>query len=122
MTAGGWCYSHNGASQITAETFGTGTSPCSGGTYSYVYDGAGRLSSFTPGTGKTAISISHDHDGNRLSYTDPSSGVASTYTYRADNSIATQTASGTTKTFTYTGYGKLSSDGTHATATTPSGG
>jgi RHS repeat-associated protein len=111
--AGGWCYTDNGAFQIASEAFAVGTSPCTGNKYSYGYDGAGRLNSFTPGTSATAISITHDHDGNRLTYTDPASGTASTFTYRADDSIATQAAGGTTKTYSYDGYGQLSSDGTH---------
>ncbi|MGH7686016.1 MAG: RHS repeat-associated core domain-containing protein, partial [Candidatus Dormibacteria bacterium] len=118
---GGWCYGYNAAFQITAMTFGTGSTPCSSSntTYSYGYDNAGRLSSFTPGSGAAAIGIAHDPTGNRLSYTDPASGSASVYCYRADDSIAQQlpgagsncTSPPTgTSTYSYTsGFDQLSS-------------
>ncbi|MGH7687479.1 MAG: LamG-like jellyroll fold domain-containing protein [Candidatus Dormibacteria bacterium] len=125
---GGWCYGYNGAFQVTSSTFGTGSSPCtsSNTTYAYGYDSAGRVNSFTPGTGASAISVAHDPDGNRQTYTDPASGLSSVYCYRADDSIAQQLpGAGSscvspptgTATYTYTsGFDQVSSLTTSSSA------
>jgi RHS repeat-associated protein len=76
-------------------------------TFSYRYQQDGRLSSFTNGSA-AAQNVTWDHDGNRLTY-----GPA-TYTYNADDSIATSRANATlttaTHNYSYDTYGRLTGD------------
>jgi RHS repeat-associated protein len=109
-TLASWSYSYDGAYRITNQGF-TGVAGSGGslvtGTSQYGYDAANRLSSFTQGT-NPARTISWDHNSNRLSY-----GTQS-FTYNADNSIATSSDSaipGSTRTYAYMPFGGLSSDG-----------
>jgi len=116
-----WSYLYDADYRITQQKFsGTGAS---GGTpqqstFCYHYDGASRIDGFqmlSPGSSCGAVTptISHDHDGNRLTYTDPNTGTLTTYTYNADDSIATAQQAGalTPSLFTYTPAGGLLSDG-----------
>ena len=120
-----WCYAFNGDYQQTQQTFNQSATACSGGTaYNFGYDAASRLNSFQIGT-SAAVSIPHDHDGNRLSYISPG-GPQTAYCYHADDSIdraipgtTTQTcapnaAPAGTQTFSYTGYGQVSGDGVNS--------
>jgi RHS repeat-associated protein/fimbrial isopeptide formation D2 family protein len=79
-------------------------------TYSYDYDPAGRLKAFTNSgllPTKQTLAAAWDHDGNRLSFGDHS------FTYRADDSIATGPSgpTGTSTAFTQDVQGRLVSDG-----------
>ena len=107
---GGWCYGDNAAFQITSQTFGTGSSPCTLNniTFSYGYDSAERVNNFTNSGGALhctgGCGIGHDAEGNRTSYTDPASGNATTYAYNANDSICQAAPSGAACGGTATGY------------------
>jgi len=111
-TVASWGYSYNPDRQQTQQTFSgaaalTNAAGLDTQQFSYGYDPAGRLNSFTTGTApvQTTKSISFDHDGNRLTYGSDS------YTYNADNSIASFTPSGgSAQNFTYYAFGGLRSD------------
>ena len=82
-----------------------------GHTFNYAYDQAGRLV-FIGTTGSNAYQ-SYDHDGNRLVHTDVSTGAVTTYTYNADDSLATTAKNNVTTPSVYDSYGggTLVSDG-----------
>jgi RHS repeat-associated protein len=83
-----------------------------GHTFTYQYDAAGRLI-FIDASGGSAAFQTYDPDGNRITHDDVVTDVTTTYTYNADNSIATSIVSGTTLNATYDthGAGVLTSDG-----------
>jgi RHS repeat-associated protein len=119
-TLANWSYLYDADYRITQQQFsGTAASGTpQQSTFCYHYDAASRVDGFqmlSPGSscGTVPPTITHDHDGNRLAYTDPNTGTATTYTYNADDSIATQQAAGalTPNLFTYTPAGDLVSDG-----------
>ncbi|HVF05077.1 MAG TPA: DNRLRE domain-containing protein [Frankiaceae bacterium] len=78
--------------------------------YSYAYDAAGRLSSFTDARGTRTLTF--DHNSNRLKYGDGVQPDATTFTYRADDSISSSTTSTLTRTYAYSQpFGGVTSDG-----------
>lgn len=118
-----WSYLYDSDYRTTQQQFsgqGAGGTTPQQSTFCYHYDAASRLDGFqmlTPGAscGSVPSSISHDHDGNRLTYVDPNDpthGVTQ-YTYNADDSIASMKhATDLTPTlFSYTPAGGLASDG-----------
>ena len=86
-------------------------------TLCFGYDAADRVNTtYTASLGTAcgsapAANVSWDHDGNRLAYTPLGASQATTFTYNADNSIATSTAGSTSSSFAYTGAGETHSDG-----------
>jgi RHS repeat-associated protein len=83
-----------------------------GHTFTYQYDAAGRLLFIEASGGAAAFQL-YDPDGNRLTHDDVVTDLTTTYTYNADNSIATTIVSGTTLNATYDthGAGVMTSDG-----------
>ncbi len=83
-----------------------------GHTFTYQYDAAGRLI-FIDASGGSAAFQTYDQDGNRITHDDVVTDVGTTYTYNADNSIATTILSGTPVSATYDTYGAgvMTSDG-----------
>ena len=102
-TLDSWSYAYNQAGQITNRT----RSGAANTVDNYSYDQAGRVSTVD------GQNVSYDPNGNRLAV-----GTAgTTYTYRADNAIATQTTptQGAT-TDSYDNAGNLLADGCHTTS------
>jgi RHS repeat-associated protein/uncharacterized repeat protein (TIGR01451 family) len=93
-----WDYTHDPMGRIRAANRGTSSAPsldCApapaslpAGLHCFDYDSAGRLSQFKDATADRALAW--DHDGNRLSY--GPSGNAATFSYNADDSLATSQA------------------------------
>lgn len=84
-------------------------------TYDYAYDRTGRLSSFTDARGTRTIQ--HDPNGNRTAYGTLLQPDATSFTYRADDSIASSTTGTTTRTYTYgEPFGGVTDDGCAAYA------
>ena len=83
-----------------------------GHTFTYEYDAAGRLLFIDASGGSAAFQL-YDPDGNRLTHDDVVTDVTTTFTYNADNSIASTLVSGTTLNATYDtkGAGVMTSDG-----------
>ncbi|MHB8488854.1 MAG: fibronectin type III domain-containing protein [Candidatus Dormibacteria bacterium] len=83
-----------------------------GHTFTYQYDAAGRLI-FINASGGYAAFQTYDQDGNRITHDDVVTDVYTTYTYNADNSIATTILSRTPVSATYDTYGAgvMTSDG-----------
>ena len=109
---GQWSYSYDGNYRQTQLSYSGQTASGTAQSYTMAYsayDAAGRLSQVSY-NGGAAQTISWDHNGNRLSYTDLTTGVASTFSYRADNSLAQSVAAGNTFTDTYDPTGRLTSD------------
>ena len=117
-----WQYVYDTDYRITQQQFsGSGASgTAQQSTFCYHYDAASRVDGFqqlSPGSacGTVASTISHDHDGNRVTYPDPNDpahGVTQ-YTYNADDSIATQKPANfiTPQLLTYSPAGDLLTDG-----------
>lgn len=111
-TLAAWNYTYDALRRITGQTTTGATAPngstgAAPGTadnrdYAYGYDAAGRVNSFTAGT--TSKPITHDHDGNRLSYD------GTTYSYNADDTIASSTQNLVTSGYTYTTNGAVKTD------------
>jgi RHS repeat-associated protein len=97
----------NSASACAAPT-GAGTT----GDFAYIYDAANRLSSFQNGT-SAAVPLTWDHNSNRTGY------GSVTFTYNADNTIAT--ASNATSAYTYDADGRLTADGCSSSSYTYDG-
>ena len=116
-----WSYAYDSDYRITQQKFsgtGAGVVNAQQSTLCYHYDAASRIDGFQmlPAGASCApvpSTITHDHDGNRLAYTDPATNLATTYAYNADDSIASaqQTGMATPTLFTYTPAGALASDG-----------
>ena len=104
-----WSYTYDNAKRVKSQTQANaagaaGATVPATGTYGYKYTAAGRLQEFTDQSSTRALTW--DHNGNRLTY------GPQTFTYRADNSIATAAAPATTTaTFQYWLFGGVKSDG-----------
>lgn len=96
---------HFGAAAGGQQT-GSPTAPV---TFRYTYDTAGRLASFADARGKR--DLSYDPNGNRTAYGRTGQVDPVSFSYRADDSIATRTAQNATRTFGYNPYGGVTSDG-----------
>lgn len=100
-------YGYDQNKRITNQQFwgpGAGGATPVTGSFLYGYDWAGRLGSFAE-DGKGTRYLTWDPDGNRLSF------GANTYTYNADDSIATETTTGITRSMSYDASGRLTADG-----------
>ncbi|HWL34656.1 MAG TPA: RHS repeat-associated core domain-containing protein [Frankiaceae bacterium] len=115
-----WDYTYDASYNVLSRAFsGTdGGSSVANVTASYTYTPGGRLESFTYGSGATKY-VNWDHNGNRTCYGEDcdrngfvgSTGPnKSTFAYRADNSIKSETAGGTTTTYDYEPFGGVSGD------------
>jgi RHS repeat-associated protein/uncharacterized repeat protein (TIGR01451 family) len=111
-----WTYTYNNDSQVTAQSFSgeAGTGGTGSGLvtaqFSYAYDSANRLCGFTDASG--SHNITYDHDANRTNYgagTGCTTSANQTYTYNADDSMATAAGSAA---FSYNPAGDLLSDHT----------
>ncbi len=112
-------YSGKSASTVNADP-GSGSGPV--GTdpdtvlpvaFTSTYDTPGRLSSFTDARGTRTVKFDRNH--NRLVYGEGAQPDPSSWSYRADDSIATSTTSdllgGKTRTFAYDPFGGVVDDG-----------
>lgn len=115
-----YTYAYNADYLITQQEFtGTGANGATPyqQTLCYGYDAANRVNTtYTASPGNACgaappANVSWDHDGNRLGYTPLGANQATTFTYNADNSIASATAGGATKTSSYNGAGLTTNDG-----------
>jgi RHS repeat-associated protein len=95
-----WTYAYNEAGQITTRTRSGAAAPTNP-VNNYSYDTAGRVNTVD---GQT---VSYDPDGNRLAV-----AGGPTYSYRADNAIATQAG----VAYGYDNAGNLKGDGCHDTS------
>ena len=104
-----WAYLYDGTGRITEEDLhGFDATNKAVAVYRrYQYTAAGRLSDFNWSDGTTSKDepVSWDPDGNRLSFN------GSSWTYNADDSLATTTSSGTTRSDTYNAAGDMTGDG-----------
>jgi RHS repeat-associated protein len=112
-----WCYpSYDGNYRQLGQLMSTTSSTCLGAqAFNYAYNSANRLSCFAVGTACSSATIAYDHDGNRLSWSNPGVGTV-TATYNADDSLATQSvplSGGGSTTFTESmdGFGRIADDG-----------
>jgi len=107
-----WSYTYDqDYQQLTQDFSGQGAGGATPVTahFAYGYDGANRLTSFT--NGSSTVGLSWDHNGNRLMF------GTKTFSYNADNSIATfQDGGSPVQTFTYDAVGRLSGDGCATTS------
>ena len=87
----------------------TATGGTIGNTWSYGYDQANRLTYIA--SGPHGSFQTYDHDGNRLSHQDAATGMVTTYTYNADDSMAGYTKNGSSFSTSYTTDGIMTSDG-----------
>ena len=120
VTLTNWNYVYDDARRITEQQFsgqGSGGTP-NQSTLCYAYDQAGRLSTaFNAALGAhcgtaPAANITWDHDNNRLTYGGPLTTASATFTYNADNSIATeQDGANPGRTYSENAFGGISSDG-----------
>ena len=116
-----WTYQYDAAHRITEQQFtgqGAGGATPNQSTLCFAYDARGRLgTAYTAATGShcgaaPAANIGWDHNSNRLSYAGPLTTATATFTYNADNSIATeQDGSSPVRTYTETAFGGVSADG-----------
>jgi RHS repeat-associated protein len=107
----------DGDFQVTSDgctqCFNTNGTAYVGHTFTYQYDPAGRLI-FIEASGGSAAFQTYDQDGNRISHDDVVTDVTTSYTYNADNSIATTIMGGTSLPATYDtthGSGVMTGDG-----------
>ena len=114
-----YTYAYNADYLVTQQQF-TGSGANNATPYQqtlcFGYDAANRVNTAYTGSPGTACgsapNLSWDHDGNRLAYTPPAAGSpTTTFTYNADNSIATSTAASTSSSSAYSGAGETHSDG-----------
>lgn len=115
-----WTYLYDVDKRITQQQFsgaGNGGTP-NQSTLCYAYDAAGRLNTaFSAAAGTAcgtapAANVSWDHNGNRLTYGGPLTTIAATFTYNADDSIASeQDGTNASRPYTDANFGGVSSDG-----------
>jgi RHS repeat-associated protein len=110
-----WTYNYDNDFRQTDQTL-TGTSASGGtyvsGTFGYTYDAASRVHTDTDNTGAVR-NLTWDHDSNRTSFAQSTSQPDNvSATYKADDSINTQTVGTTTSpTYQYAPFGGLINDG-----------
>jgi RHS repeat-associated protein/uncharacterized repeat protein (TIGR01451 family) len=100
---------HHGAGAGGA-TVGTPSAPV---TFRYTYDSVGRLETFRDARGLR--NLSYDPNGNRLAYGTAGQVEPVSFTYRADDAIATASSgaglTASTRTYGYDAYGGINTDG-----------
>jgi RHS repeat-associated protein len=132
-TTADWSYGTNydGLYRVLSQTFSgvaaAGSGQLQTGTDTFAYDAANRLTHYTVASSTVAgnckaVTVAWDHDGNRTNATQDTnpatdngctnSSTTASFTYNADDSIASGTDSaGTSHTYTYDAAGRLELDG-----------